>query len=344
MTSGDRIDVAVVGVGHLGKIHARILSEIPTCRLVAVVDQDGARAQEIAKASKCAALTSPDQLPPSVRAAVVATPTIHHHAVAGRLLDRGIACMVEKPLASTLAEATDLVDRARRAGTVLMVGHVERFNPAIVAILERRIVPRFIEAQRVSPFSFRSQDISVVLDMMIHDIDIILYLAQSPVETVDAVGVGVVGDLEDLANARITFENGAVANVTASRLALKTERKMRMFAPEGYVTLDFYKKTGQIIRPGEDLKSRIAARTLDLSKINPLDIMLKDMLRIEKLEIQEFEPLKREDTEFVTAIREGRAPSVTGEHGVQAMAVAERVVESIRSRLRRSGSAPKTSS
>jgi predicted dehydrogenase len=337
MTDAPPLDVAVVGAGHLGKIHARVLSEIRGVRVAAVVDPDPAAARAASSDRGCPSFPDVAVLPGAIRAAIVATPTASHHAVASTLLDRGVACLVEKPLASSVGEARDLVVRARRAGVPLMVGHVERFNPAVVALLGRGIRPRFVEAHRVSPFSFRSQDISVVLDMMIHDLDIILHLVGSPVASVEAMGVGVLGDLEDLANARVRFENGAVATLTASRLALKTERKMRMFARDCYVTLDFFKKSGQIIRPTPQLRAKLESAKSSLGKLTPLQVMLQNLLEVEKLEIDEFEPLKREDEEFVAAVRAGRDPQVTGEHGVRALEVADAIAKSIREHLVRAG-------
>jgi predicted dehydrogenase len=337
MITGAPIDVAVVGAGHLGKIHARILSEIPGVRLAAVVDTDLVAARATAAERKSVAYADMESLPASIRAAVVATPTLAHHAVASALLARGIACLVEKPLAATVAEGRDLVLKARAAGVPLMVGHVERFNPAVVALRERNIRPRFVESHRVSPFSFRSADIGVVLDMMIHDLDIIMHLVGSPVSSVEAVGVGVLGDAEDLANARIRFENGAVATLTASRLALKTERKMRMFARDCYVALDFFKKTGQIIRPTKHLRAKLESAKSSLGALTPLQVMLQKLLDVETLKIAEFEPLKREDEEFIAAVRAGRDPEVTGEHGVRALEVADQIARSIREHLLRAG-------
>jgi predicted dehydrogenase len=334
MKDAGPLEVAVVGAGHLGRIHARVLSEIAGVRLAAVVDTDPAAAKAVASERRCAALADASQLPASVRAAVVATPTSAHHAVASALLDRGVACLVEKPVAASVGEARDLVARARKARVPLMVGHVERFNPAVVALLERGIRPRFISADRVSPFSFRSADIGVVLDMMIHDLDIVLHLVGSEVRSVDAAGVGVIGEPEDLASVRINFENGAVATLTASRLALKTERRMRMFAPGCYVTLDFLKKAGQIIRPTDNLRAKLESAKGKLGNLTPLQVMLQNLLEIEKLDIEEFEPLKREDEEFVAAVREGRDPTVTGEHGVRALEVADRIAASIREHLK----------
>ena len=331
----DVIDVAVAGTGHLGRIHARILSELPGVRLAAVVDVDRKRAEEVAKERRCAAFTDCRDLPSSVRAVVVATPTVTHRDVAGPLLDRGTACLVEKPMAATPAEAEDLVARAKRSGATLMAGHVERFNPAVTTILAGGFKPRYFEAQRVSPFSFRSTDVGVVLDMMIHDLDLVTFLAGAPVSRVDAVGVAVTGVHEDLANARLEFENGAVANLTASRLALKTERKLRMFAPGAYAVIDFAKREAQVVRPGEDLPRALAEGKLKLGVLTPLQLMTRDLLRIERPPVKEEESLKREDAEFIAAVRERRAPSVTGEHGLIAVTVAPRISASLTERLMR---------
>jgi len=265
---------------------------------------------------------------------VVAVPTSLHFEVTKPLLEAGVACLVEKPLAATPEEGRALVEIARERGVVLMVGHVERFNPVVIALMERGLEPRFLEAHRVSPFSFRSADVGVVLDMMIHDIDLILHLVRSPLEDVHAVGVGVLGEHEDMANARLLFESGAVANVTASRVALKTERKLRLFASETYATLDFQKKSGRIVRLAEHVRDRLAEGSLTLDGLSPLEATMKRLVRTEKLVVDtRKEPLALEDAEFLAAVSEGRDPVVTGEHGVRAMETAERVVGSIHRNL-----------
>ena len=212
-----------------------------------------------------------------------------------------------------------------------MVGHVERFNPAVVAILDHGLQPRFLEAQRVSPFPFRSADVGVVLDMMIHDIDLILHLVRSNVTSVHAVGVGVLGDTEDMANARLVFENGAVANVTASRIALKTERKLRVFAEDTYVTLDFHKKSGRLVRLAPGVREDIAAGNIELEGMTPLEATVKRLVRTNSLKVRsKDEPLMLEDQAFLDAVKNGHDPAVTGEHGVLAMETAAKVIASIR--------------
>ena len=328
------LEVAVVGVGKLGSIHARVLHELPGARLAGVHDTDPDRAASVAKDHGCPVLADLDQVVAAADAAVIAVPTSDHVFIASELIKAAIPCLVEKPLARTPEEAQTLVDIARDKGVPLMVGHVERFNPAVLALLELELEPGFIEAHRVAPFSFRSADVGVVLDVMIHDIDLILHLVRSRPRSVHAVGVGILGENEDLANARLLFENGAVANVTASRLALKVERKLRLFSPNCYVSLDLVARSGRVVRPGKNLKKRIEDGTLDLGRMSPLEAMLKKIVKSESLKIQKkLEPLMAEDREFLLALREGRDPVVTGEHGVLAMETAEMVVASITENL-----------
>jgi predicted dehydrogenase len=327
-----RLGVAVVGTGRLGSIHARVLSQMPNVELVGVVDSDLSAARRVAAERGCRAFADANALPETVKAVVVAVPTTLHADVACPLLERGIACLVEKPLAANAAEGERLVAAAARSGAILMVGHVERFNPVITAVRELGLRPRFLDATRVSPFPFRSMDIGVVLDVMIHDLDIVLHLVGSDVVSVDAVGVNITGDHEDLASVRLVFANGAVANLTASRLALKTERKLRLFAPDFYASLDLAAKKGRIVRPSPDIRSRIR-------EFSPIGVDAIDAMRLSKavtedaVVVRDVEPLRAEDEEFVAAVSLGRSPLVTGAHGLAAMEVASRVVASIQERL-----------
>ncbi len=231
--------IGVVGVGHLGQHHARILSAMPGVRLVGVADASPERAAAVAARCQTTALADYRRLLPAVDAAVIAVPTVLHREVAGAFLQRGIATLVEKPMAGTLAEAEQLAALADATGAVLQVGHIERFNPALQALDRLPVRPRYINAERLSTFTFRSTDIGVVLDLMIHDLDLILSLIAAPVRSVAAVGVSVFGEHEDVANARIEFEDGSVANVTASRASDQAVRKMRIWGVEGYASLDF---------------------------------------------------------------------------------------------------------
>ncbi|MFT7617004.1 MAG: putative dehydrogenase [Planctomycetota bacterium] len=332
--TSNMLKFAVIGAGHLGSIHARVLDENPRVQLSMICDVDKERGAALASkygAQFCADVSGLE----GIDAAIVATPTAQHFAVAIRLLESGIHVLVEKPICDTVEDARKLCEKAKECNLRLMVGHSERFNPVIVALEAHQLKPRFIDSQRVSPFSFRSADIGVVMDMMIHDIDIILHLTKSPVKAVHAVGVPVIGTNEDLANARLVFENGAVANATASRVALKTERILRMFSREMYVTLDFSKKVGRIIRRGKALE----AGGLDLSSpefqriTNPLEFMQKDLVRIEELKIVEVEPLFAEDDAFLQSIIDEVEPPVSGEDGLRALETAQMIVDSAQASL-----------
>ena len=238
------IPVAVVGCGRMGRLHARVYSEMPQVKLVGVCDTNADVAATVADEFGCRSFARPEELLDAldVGAATIAVPTVYHGDAAELLLSRGVPCLVEKPLARDVTEARRIVEAARKYKLPVQVGHIERFNPAIRAMDRLGIRPGFIEVTRISPMTFRSMDVGVVLDVMIHDIDIVLRLAGSPVKTVDAVGVSVIGPHEDICNARVTFANGCVANLTASRLAMRTERKLRAFSPDAYVSLDYQKK------------------------------------------------------------------------------------------------------
>jgi len=323
--------VAVIGAGRMGGHHARIYREMPQAELVAVVDIASQRAEELAATYGARAFTRLDDLPDGIQAASVAVPTIHHRAVAEALMQRGIAVLVEKPLAGSVAEAEQLVAAARRSGCTLSVGHTERFNPVVRAIERLAIQPKFIETSRISPFSFRSSDIGVVADMMIHDIDIVLHLVRSAWTKVDAVGVNVLVRHEDVANARVEFANGAVANLTASRLALKTERKIRIFAETAYVSADYQKKTGIAITKDANLDILDMARQgrfEDLSQMQGIDF--GKLVKVEPLAFDATDPLRAELEAFLRSVRECVPPSVTAEDGLAAVRLASEIAETIR--------------
>ena len=233
------VPVAVIGVGSLGQHHARILAALPEARLVAVVDRDAARAREVAARHQVAALSDHRELPDDLEAATVAVPTTGHAEVAADCLRRGFAVLVEKPMTATLAEAEGLAALASRSGRLLAVGHTERFNPVLSGIASRVRDPRFIEAHRLGVFSARSTDVDVVLDLMIHDLDIVLSLVRSAIAAIDAVGVCALTDKIDIANARMRFENGCVANLTASRISTDKVRKLRIFERDAYLSVDY---------------------------------------------------------------------------------------------------------
>lgn len=325
--------VAVVGAGHMGRHHARVyhlLAQRGLCRLVAVVDKRPDAAHALADEFACEALADTALLPGRVQAASIVTPTTQHLACAAPLLQAGIACLVEKPLAPDSAAAEELVRIARDARTMLSVGHIERFNPVVRAIRERGVRPRFIEAHRISPFSFRSADVSVVLDMMIHDIDVVLSLIGSEPATIDAVGVAVIGRAQDVVSARLRFPDGSVADLTASRLAIKTERKIRCFSPDAYVSMDYQKKTGLAIfkQANDELLEqvrRLAGPDGDLGALAGAGFDYTRLVNIEPLTPSATDQLEVELTSFLQAVRDATPPEVSGEDGLAAVRTAERI-------------------
>ncbi len=328
--SNQPLPVAVVGAGRMGTYHARAYAENPRVKLVGVHDANFSIAEKLAGELNCETFQSLDDLASRVRAVTIATPTNFHPAAAEPLLKRGIACLIEKPLAKDVAECRRIVEWSRRHGAMVQVGHIERFNPAVRAMEKLNIQPMFIEVDRISPMTFRSIDVGVVLDMMIHDIDIVLHLARSKVKEVQAVGVSVIGAVEDICNARLTFENGCVANVTASRLALKTERKLRVFSEEAYVSLDYQKRQGVVARRGDNLAGiRGAAEMIRTGAANLSQLNYADLVRMEELKIDNIDPLRAQIDAFVDAVLNGTDPLVTVEDGLAAVEIATRITDSI---------------
>lgn len=322
---------AVVGVGHLGKHHARIYAQMEGVELVGVADLDEEAGREVAVRHGARWYGDYRELPAELDLVSVATPTRSHYEVARYFLDKGIPVLVEKPLTQELSEGEALVKFASERGVVLQVGHVERFNPAFLAFQRLGVQPRFVECARIAPFSFRSTDVGVVLDLMIHDLDLVLHLVQSEVKNVEALGVSVLGMKEDIANARISFENGCVANVTASRVSMKTERKIRLFAPTCYASLDFSGRQGYVYRRKGDAKQiSDAIATIDpKSVIDPKAFLFGDFISAEQIEMDDHEPLKKELESFVQAVRTGETPVVSGEAAVKVLALAQRILDEI---------------
>jgi predicted dehydrogenase len=316
----------------MGQLHARVYSQMPQVDLVGLYDADRDVAQAASEKHGGEVFESIEQIASRVRAVTIAVPTRFHAQVAEPLLKRGIACLIEKPLAKDVAEATQIVEWSKQSRAVVQVGHIERFNPAIRSMSKLGgVEPRFIEVIRISPLTFRSIDVGVVLDMMIHDIDIVLKLARSKVAKIDAVGVSVIGGVEDICNARLTFENGCVANMTASRLALKTERKLRVFSSDAYVSIDYQKKYGMVARKTENLDAirsvvaQIRAGEIeDLSQVN-----FGDLVNVEELAIDDVEPLRAELDAFVASVTQGAAVEVPAEDGLAAVETATRIVAAI---------------
>ncbi len=306
----ERTKVAVVGVGHLGSRHARVYAESPKAELVGVADVDLARARAVADAHGVRAVADMTELVPHISAASVAVPTVSHREVTGKLLDAGVHVLVEKPIAASLAEAREMVDLARERARVLAVGHTERHNPAVEALLAGPRNPRFIEVHRLGSFSPRSLDIDVVLDLMIHDLDVVAALVGEEVSSLEAVGVPVLTGRVDIANARIRFANGCVANVTASRVSQEKVRKLRFFEPERYVSLDYQKQEA------------ISYRLVRPPGASP-------EIRRDDLDVVQDEPLRRELEDFLHAVASGASPRVTGEDGLKALALALEVVSAM---------------
>ena len=303
----DLVRIAVVGVGALGRHHARILGDTPEATLTAVVDLDETRARDIATQHGAASyLTDPSVLLGRVDAVTIASPTQAHHALAGMFIDAGIHVLVEKPMTTTLGQADDLIERAASRGVVLAVGHTERFNPAVDAARTFISHPRFIEVHRLGTFPDRSLDIDVVFDLMIHDLDVLLSVVDEEVVSVEAVGVPVLTGRVDIANARLKFAGGCIANVTASRISRDRVRKVRFIEPATYVSVDYASRELEVwrLRRGEGARPAIEGGPVS---------------------VPEAEPLRRELEDFVAAIREGRAPRVDGAQGRRALALAQRI-------------------
>ena len=330
--SAERTRVAVVGVGHLGRIHARILARHPRAELVCVVDAEENRASEVAAELGCRALGGAEDLPENVDAVIVAVPTSAHEAVAVPLLRRGIACLVEKPLAPDLAAADRILEAAERNVACLAVGHVERFEPGVRKLAELGVEPRFIECHRLSTFRFRGLDVGVVHDLMIHDLDLVLHFVRSEVASLDASGGSILTDRIDLASVHLVFENGARANVTASRVSLTPMRRFRMFSSASYVSLDFTKNYALVVRKGPGWeKGREELRRMDPAELAKRENFVNgELLEVSELELEGLEqPLQAELDSFLRCVESGAEPEVTGRDGRRALALVERITTAI---------------
>jgi len=330
------VKVGVIGTGHLGQQHARVYAELPDAELAGVFDPRREAAEQTAAKHRTRAFDSAQALADACDALSVAAPTKHHFEIARSLLERGKHVLVEKPMTDNAAQAEELVRLAQTRGLILQVGHVERFNPVLRYLDQVAAEPRFIEAHRLSPHPGRSTDIGVVLDLMIHDLDIILHLVKSPLVQVDAVGVPVLSASEDIANARLRFANGCVANITCSRVSAERMRKIRVFTSSSYLSLDYMRQEGQIYRiarPDEDVReSGLLAKLLASAGAAATVVSQfagRTIIR-EPVPIEKDEPLKLELASFVDAVRERRAPVVSGEQGKRALDVALAIMQQIR--------------
>lgn len=299
------VKTAVVGAGVQGRRHAEKLAALPESQLVGILDTDADRASSIAAMLGVDAVQDPSDLVGEVTAAVVATPTSTHFEVAGTLLENGIHVLVEKPLAATMEEARTLVDIAEANGLMLQVGHLERFNPVVVALAEHVEQPQFVESHRIAPFKPRALDVSVVLDLMIHDIDLIHSFVRAPMEHVDAVGRSVFSDNIDVANARIRFANGCVANVTSSRISMKTERSLRVFQADSYMSADLQER-----------------KLTCYGKREPGPISGPEDVGIDSQCFGDSDPLMEQARAFLDSVAGGPPPLVSGRAGMEALATA----------------------
>jgi len=310
----EKIRTAVIGVGYLGRFHAQKYAELPGSELIAVVDPSAAAREKVAAELGTRAIERHGELIGQVDAVSVVTPTPGHFAIARDFLAAGVHVLVEKPITETPAEARELIRLARAHGRVLQVGHLERFNPAILAAEPYLHAPRFIECHRLAPYRDRGTDVNVVLDLMIHDIDIVQTIVDAPIASIDAIGTAVFSEGTDIANARIRFENGCVANVTASRVSLKTERKLRVFSPadEAYLSIDLHQRIVTLIRKRADA---------------PQDGQLP--VTIEEQSLESGDALKAEIDSFLCSVRAGTPPVVSGEAGLRALETAIRITEQV---------------
>lgn len=301
----DRIRTAVVGVGYLGQFHAEKYAQLAEAELVAVVDTDRTRVDEVAAKVGTSGFTDYREIIDRVDAVSIVVPTHYHFPVAKAFLERGVHVLLEKPITTTVEEADELIRIADERQLVFQVGHLERFNPVVMALDNILTAPRFVESIRIAPFKPRGTDVNVVLDLMIHDIDIIQHIVDSPVKQINSIGAPVFTDEEDIANARIQFENGCVANVTASRISMKSERRMRIFQPDSYITVDFQnKKLAQFRKGTGEMLPGVPNVIVDEQNFEPGDA------------------LKAEIASFLECIRTGATPVVSGRDGKRALETA----------------------
>lgn len=310
-----KLKTAVIGVGKLGKHHARWLKTIPISELVGVYDIDNEKARAIADEYGIKLFSNLSDLVGEVEAVSIAATTTAHHEIAQKLIDNKIPCLIEKPVTSTVEQALELMKLAEERDVVVSVGHIERFNPAVQALKGYKIHPRFIEAHRLAAFDPRGTDVAVILDLMIHDIELALHFIKSPVVKIDASAVAVISDRADIANARLTFENGAVANLTASRISLKPMRKIRLFQKEGYFSLDLAERRADIYRMAGDDAGDETGMKFPLGKSGKYVLYNKATASDEDM-------LCSELTRFLEAVQNRSKPEVTIEDAIEALRVA----------------------
>ncbi|OGS17825.1 MAG: hypothetical protein A2219_08195 [Elusimicrobia bacterium RIFOXYA2_FULL_50_26] len=310
----NKLSVAVIGVGSLGQHHARILAAHPSAELAAIVDTDAKRGEKIARAYSTTALSSIDELPSSLNAAVIAVPTPFHYQIAKALLLRGIHLLVEKPFTSTVDEAEELISLAMEKNLILQVGHIERFNPAITAAIPFINNPKFVEVNRLGPYDPRTSHIGVILDLMIHDLDIVTSLVKDKIVALEAYGTKVLSDHEDIVKVRLKFAGGCVADLSASRVSMEKYRRIRIFQPDSYISVDYAGKQLKVYRK----KQEVVRSLTDIEIVRP--------------RLKNEEPLYRELDHFIACVSGGKKPLVSGEHGRDALELALEVLKNINAR------------
>jgi predicted dehydrogenase len=322
----DKIKVGVIGVGHLGKHHARVYYQIPEAQLMGVYDIDLEKAQKVAKEFDTEWFENLSDLLERIDAVSLVVPTTYHHSLACKILSQGKNLLIEKPITETVEQAEELISIAKAKNRILQVGHIERFNPAFKSIENLKLDPKFIESHRLAQFDPRGTDVAVILDLMIHDLDLILNLVKSPVKRIEAAAVSVISDSEDIANARLTFENGCVANITASRISARPLRKMRLFQKNSYISLDFLQKSVEIYKlvdanfiPKEEKEKKSVVGNIPIGEVGKTIIY-------EKPEIKTEDMLTSEIESFLNAVKSKTHPKVSGEDGKRALEVALEIV------------------
>lgn len=316
----ERVKVGVIGVGHLGEHHTRVYSGLPQAELVGIYDLDIEKAKNRAEKYQTRHFDEIDKLLQKVEAISLVVPTSSHYNTAKKVLSQGIHILIEKPITETVEQAEELIRIAKARNLILQVGHIERFNPALKAIQNFKLAPRFIESHRLSSFQERGTDVAVILDLMIHDLDLILYLVKEKVKSIEASAVSVITDMEDIANARITFENGCVANVTTSRVSARPMRKLRIFQKNVYVSLDLLEKTAEIYRLVEAEDNETAVQKTVIGQI-PVNRAGKTII-YEKPQMEKGDMLTAELSSFLESVATKTPPPVTGVQAKEALKLA----------------------
>jgi predicted dehydrogenase len=321
------LKIGIVGAGRLGTYHARCLKSIPGAELIGIHDVDLPRAESLAKETNTAVFTQYSQLLENVEAVIIATDTQTHYQSGMEAIRKGCHLLVEKPITATVEQGHELVTAARKQGLKLQVGHVERYNRAFRSLSNRQLAPRFIESHRLSQFNPRGTDVAVILDLMIHDLDLALHLVKAPLQDIHASGVAIVSDTIDIANARLTFANGCVANITASRISRTKMRKMRIFSSDSYISMDFLTGKTDIFRLADPSETAIFPQTLPLGEIEKGQRKLK--ILYETPEIPEANAIELELKDFVNSVLHNLPETVSGEEGLFALELAVRVINAI---------------